>query len=193
MATTRKDTGQIGGCASTWQPTTSHAQSAKRLLSSANSLQFDCGSVSAVDGTHYFFASWIHLQKRGIPDPRPGKCFTPQPMPCPGCLSTRVISVYAGLTTPFESLPFGILLPCRGASCKYFASLHPLSGTPQDRTRWPSFQRLSSSSPSTVNKYFVARRQRSLWDVVLSWASVTSASAPLSSCQLSSANLPCGS
>ena len=68
----------------------------------------------------------------------------------------------------------------RKKSPKYFISLLSLSGTPHERacvalvvsfTRLPEHFRLLLRTSSAFSSSFVARRQRSLWDHVLSWAS----------------------
>ena len=149
---------------------------ANRLLSSVNSCSLIV-EVYPLSTTHstFFHQGSIFKKKKT----RPETCFTPQPMPCPGCLSTRVTSV-CWLDDPLREPRLWNSSVMSRASCKYFASLHSRSVTPQDSawvalavslTRWPSFPRLSLSSPSSVNRYFVARRHRSLWDLVQSWAS----------------------
>ena len=112
-------------------------------------------------------------------DPRPGKCLTPQPTLCPGCLPIRVISTCWLEEILREPRLWNSSIMSR-ASRKHFFLLLSLSESPQDRacvalavsfTRSPRHPELLFSSSSADTCSFVARRQRSLWDLVMSWAS----------------------
>ena len=121
---------------------------------------------------------WHPLSPSQPTDLRLRKCLTPQPMLCPGCLSTTMISI---------CWPDDLL---REPPLEFFNHVEGLAqvlrfvavsvGTPQDRacvalavsfTRSPRHPKLLFSSSSADTCPSVARRQRSLWNLVLSWAS----------------------
>ena len=77
-------------------------------------------------------------------------------MPCPGCLSTRVISVcwleffyhVEGLLQVLRLITFPVGDPTK----------QRVGGLTVSLTKWPSFPRPSLSSPSTVSRFFVSQQ-----------------------------------